>query len=291
MGVLYRAAEFLRFLRDQPLSTLSPDNGLSEWHGIAILPVLETAEGGGWVWRNSAGEYHLSARGELLATQPTPAAALREMVIQLVADVRPSWTRLAMRGRAAVLEYAPPEVVQCLVESGLAHSVDFATVGWWDRLSVADRSETDQDRLDEGRHGERLSYEYECLRTGFEPRWVALENSTTGYDLLSVVSGTDSAPLVIEVKTTTRAWSAGKLWLTRNEWSILSRSDHAKLHLWGIAGECLQFGAVEVNSLSAQIPVNQGAGEWEVLSIGFADIASEFTVATTVQDLLVMDGI
>jgi len=136
-----------------------------------MLPVLEIAQDAGWVSRNRAGEYHLSAAGELLASQPTPAAALREMVIQLVVDLRPSWTKLAMRGRAAVLEYAPPEVVQCLVESGLAHSIDPATVGWWDRFSLADRSETDQDRLDEGRRGERLSYEYECLRTGSVPRW------------------------------------------------------------------------------------------------------------------------
>lgn len=255
-----------------------------------MLPVLEIAQDAGWVSRNRAGEYHLSAAGELLASQPTPAAALREMVIQLVVYLRPSWTRLAMRGRAAVLEYAPPEVVQCLVESGLAHSIDPATVGWWDRLSVADRSETDQDRLDEGRRGERLSYEYEYLRTDSEPRWVALENSTTGYDLLSVVSGTDSTPLVIEVKTTMQAWSAGRFWLTRNEWSILSRSDHAKLHLWGIAGEYLQFCAVEPNSLLTHMPVNQGAGKWEVLSVGFADIAGEFAVAIRVQDLLMTEG-
>jgi len=191
-----------------------------------------------------------------------------------------------MRGRAAVLEYAPPEVVQCLVESGLAHSVDPITVGWWDRFSLADRSEVDQDKLDEGRRGERLSYEYEHLRTGSVPRWVALENSTTGYDLLSVVSGTDSTPLVIEVKTTMQDWSTGRFWLTRNEWSILSRSDHPKLHLWGIAGEYLQFCAVEPSSLLTHIPVDRGAGKWEVLSVAFADVAGEFAVATQVQDLL-----
>jgi len=270
---------------------LSPVDNLTEWHGIAMQCVLEMTEASGWVSRNPAGEYCLSTIGKLLASQSTLSEALREMVVRLAEELRPSWTRLAMRGRAAVLEYAPPGVVQCLVESGLAYSIDPATVGWWDRISVTDRSDMDQSRLDEGRRGERLSYEYECLRTGVEPRWVALENSASGYDLLSVVSRTDRTPMVIEVKTTIQAWSTGRFWLTQNEWSILSRSDHAKLHLWGIAGENLCFSAVSPSSLLTHIPVNQGAGQWEVLSIRFADTAIESTVATRVQDILVTEDI
>jgi len=248
--------------------------------------VLETAKRGGWILTDHDQTYRLSSTGERMRDQSTLAGALREMVMQLAVDLRPSWVRLAMRGRAAVLKYAPPEVVQCLVESGLADSVDSVTVAWWDRLSLTDRSEMDQGKLDEGRRGERLSCEFERLRTGREPRWVALENSTTGYDVLSSVSDTDSTPLVIEVKTTVQGWRSGRFWLTRNEWDVLSRSEHARVHLWGIAGESLQFSTVETGSLLAHIPWNQGSGSWEVVSIRFSDVASEFVEASRVQDIL-----
>jgi hypothetical protein len=289
-GILYRVAEFLCFLRDEPLSVPQTDNHFSEWHGIAMQSVLGVADSAGWIVRNQVGEYCLSATGEDLANQPTPIAALREMVMQLALELKPSWMRLAVRGRTAVLEYAPPEVVQCLTESGLGRSTDLATVCWWDRFSGAGRSGTDQKRLEEGRRGERLSYEYERLRTGFEPRWVALENSGAGYDLLSVVSRTDSTPSIIEVKTTTETWSSGKFWLTRNEWTILSQSEHARLHLWSVDGGFVWFCVVEAQGLSTHIPFDQGAGTWEVLSARFADITGEPAVATRVQDLLASEG-
>lgn len=285
-GILYRVEEFLWFLRVGPQDIQQTRSHSVEWRGIPIQTVLRVAEGAGWILHDQAGRYCLSSAGAVLARQPTLALALREMVMQLVLSLEPSWVRLAVRGRAAILNYAPAEVIQCLEESGLAEAIDPTTVAWWDQLSGAERGEEDQRMLEEGRRGERLSYEYECLRTGFEPRWVALENSAAGYDLLSVVSRTDRTPMVIEVKTTIQAWSTGRFWLTQNEWDILSRSDHAELHLWGIAGEYLQFCAVESSALLTHTPVNRGAGKWEVLSVAFADIAREFAVATRVQDLL-----
>jgi len=289
-GILYRVEEFLCFLRDGPLHIRQTRNHFSEWCGISMQTVLRVAEGAGWILRDQAGEYRLSPTGVALACQSAPTLALREMVMQLTFALKPSWMRLAMRGRAAVLNYAPAEVIQCLSESGLAEAIDPTTVAWWDRFSGVERGDEDQKRLEEGRRGERLSYEYECLRTGFEPRWVALENSAAGYDLLSVVSRTDRTPMVIEVKTTMQAWSTGRFWLTCNEWSILSRADHAKLHLWGVAAEDLLFSSVAPSLLLAHIPVNQGAGQWETLSVGFANTAIEPTAVSRMTDLIVAEG-
>jgi hypothetical protein len=289
-GILYRVEELLCFLRHGRLLTRQTGSRFHEWHGISMQTVLGVAEGAGWILRDQVGEYCLSPAGEALASQSKPALALRDMVIQLALALTPSWSRLAVQGRATVLNYAPPEVVQCLKESGLAEGSDPATVSWWDQFSSTQRSKEDQKRLEEGRCGERLSYEYEFMRTGSEPRWVALENSGAGYDLLSRVSASDVAPLIIEVKTTVQAWSTGRFWLTQNEWNTLSRTDHAEVHLWGIAGETLRFAAVEPSSLLTNIPVNQGAGQWEVLSIGFMDIAGESAVATSVQDILATEG-
>ena len=49
---------------------------------------------------------------------------------------------------------------------------------------------------DVGRKGERLTLQYEELRTNVKPDWRSIETNLSGYDVLSQRSKTDNTPLL-----------------------------------------------------------------------------------------------
>ena len=59
---------------------------------------------------------------------------------------------------------------------------------WWDELISIVRKINDEKKVEQGRDGERKSFEYEVLklkkmRSNKKPYWASLDNNLVGYDI------------------------------------------------------------------------------------------------------------
>jgi hypothetical protein len=181
----------------------------------------------------------------------------------------PFWIRLAPSGRRHVLQAMSVNGAQCLRAAGLMDE-SLRAIAWWDGLSRSSRSEKDDRLLAQGREGERLSLAYEVSRLDREglskkPLWVALEDNTVGYDILSYsTSGEKEQSRLIEVKTS--VGSNPRLFLSKNEWRAAEQFGAAfEFHHWMIDTKTLSILSVE--DVRPHIPSENGHGKWEVVEI------------------------
>jgi hypothetical protein len=141
-------------------------------------------------------------------------------------------------------------------------------------MATAARMTQAADRLAKGRKGERLSFEREkalLIAEGIdkEPLWVALDDNSLGYDILSYRwHGDHIVNRLIEVKATSS--KPPRLILTRNEWRSAERfGDAFEYHIWALPGEALMVKSV--TSVRPHIPCNIGDGEWLDVEIILSD--------------------
>ncbi|KXV29029.1 MULTISPECIES: DUF3883 domain-containing protein [Acetobacteraceae] len=189
----------------------------------------------------------------------------------IIAERRPLWARLAPAGRSHVLQAISVNGMQCLRAAGLLGTGARVT-DWWDALAAAYRGERDARLLAQGRVGERLSLTYETERLRQEgiardPVWVALDDNTVGYDILSyAVHGENEVSRLIEVKTTLS--DTPRMILSRNEWKTADQFGAAfQFHLWSLPAGLLKILSVE--EIRRHIPVDNGLGTWESVEIKF----------------------
>jgi hypothetical protein len=183
------------------------------------------------------------------------------------------WPRLAPAGRSHVLKAIGVNGAQCLRAAGLLDNSPRA-VEWWDGLATRSRGGRDARLLAQGRKGELLSLAHEARRLreegfGREPVWVALEDNTVGYDILSYSrqSGREVNRL-IEVKTTEAA--PPRMFLSRNEWAVAEQFGSTfEFHLWELPLEKLRIFTVD--EIRLHIPSNHGQGRWQSTDICFYD--------------------
>lgn len=200
----------------------------------------------------------------------TPLEAFFSAAIDaVIADRSPLWARLAPAGRNHVLQAIGVNGVQCLRSAGLLGFDTRATM-WWDALASANRGERDARLLAQGREGERLSlaYENERLRSegiSRDPVWVAIDDNTVGYDILSYAwHGGGEVNRLIEVKTS-RA-NPPRMILSRNEWRTAEQYGATfEFHLWNLNSEALRIFTVD--EIRLHIPSDNGAGSWESVEI------------------------
>ena len=182
----------------------------------------------------------------------------------IVRTYSPFWIRLAPSGRGRVCAALDDNGRQCFRNAGLLGTSERA-IAWWDRMATSVRSLQDAGRLAQGRQGERLSFVREKrflaeLGIDREPQWLALEDNSLGYDLLSYRWHEDRVVnRLIEVKTTQH--TPPRLILTRNEWAAADRYGEAfEYHLWLLPTETLVVKSVA--DVRPHIPANAGVGEW-----------------------------
>lgn len=128
-----------------------------------------------------------------------------------------------------------------------------------------------------GRRGERLTVNHEAARTGRCPKWVALDSSAEGYDVLSRMSSANYRRLTIEVKASERPLSSAAFHLTRNEWETALESLNHVFHLWVISAPIPMIAVLSVEQVSGHIPADSGNGYWESVSIPFREFSSLFS--------------
>jgi hypothetical protein len=202
-----------------------------------------------------------------------PHEFYRACISEIILSGSASWIRTVTLGSARLLKQLSRDERQCfraarLVESELSDDV----VEWWDMVASDARSAADKVRMRRARIAERLTYERELKRVvslGISslPRWIAIEDNTAGYDVLSYDLG-DFGPInrLIEVKSTIA--SPLRFYLTRHEWDHASRFKTAYyFHVWNLAAEPAYLFEITVEEVAAHIPADKGRGRWSNVEI------------------------
>lgn len=237
--------------------------------------VLRTSQEMGWVAAGESGEAKLTVMGARILEQIDTKAKFRRALLDYVERESPSWVEQACFGRNKVVTFAPGAIRQIIDECGLTTGFDDATVAFWDMLAAMARGQRDDVLTRIGREGERLSLKHEERRTGVKPKWVAVDSSSKGYDVLSVASTEDWSKCTIEVKAS-RQGLRGRFHLTRNEWDVALRGKYHLFHLWDLSTDPPRLAVIKPEQMCQHIPLNSGNGEWECVEIPIDSFDASF---------------
>lgn len=145
-------------------------------------------------------------------------------------------------------------------------------ISWWDTVQGRVRLNFDQERLVRARYAESLSLESERaelakLGIGRAPVWMAIDDNTAGYDVLSYrLTQTGERNLLIEVKSTIA--SPLRFIITRNEWDNADQVGDAYLfHVWDMDKSPPVLHLRTVDQIRPHIPADNAKGKWKTAEI------------------------
>ncbi|WP_409998548.1 DUF3883 domain-containing protein [Bradyrhizobium sp. SZCCHNR1002] len=185
------------------------------------------------------------------------------------------WLRTASLGRQKFVQKLDRDQASCFRCAGLLDEPPSPeTVAWWDALQSHGRQLTDERLLLQGREAEQRSLRYEQTRLAemaiaLQPVWMAVEDNTAGYDILSYDRGV-SAPVsrLIEVKSSK---SGDGFHLTKNEWkTALKFKDSYVFHIWDLRHDVLY--ELKATAIAPFIPLDTDQGEWTDARIALSAI-------------------
>lgn len=265
------------FLRN-PLADIT-QYSLFSGNGFSSSDIIDLGVGVGWFELGPSKTFSISKITQENVGRNSPIELARILINDYCRVTRPPWLQLAKEGRFPALLQAPASVKQLMVDVGLAYGIDDDTVRFWDELGNEARDSKDARLLEIGRLGERLSFRYEAQRTGSTPNWCAIDDSTLGFDIISVNSSTDRTPLTIEVKTSTAPLEFASIFLSRNEWKIAKTTSNHCFHLWLTSSKVCQLATVFVDEIEMHIPLESRLGRWTAVEIPFSAFSSWKTVS------------
>lgn len=268
--------DLLRMIRDHGLQLAHVASQLPRHRNFRNEDLLELSVRLEWVRRRDDGVAVLSARGELILQTPTVSLKLRRALIDYVEVEKPQWTALVLDGRARFMTFAPVEFRQTVAEAYLAEGYDTDVIAFWDLLAEIARGERAEEMSRIGRRGERLTMDFEKLRTGCDPVWRAIESNSDGYDVMSVVAVNNLTKLPIEVKASTQG-RAGAAHLTRNEWEQTKLIRNHTFHFWDLSVDGRpRIAVLDRADVAVHIPADTGSGKWKMVEVPFAVFADRF---------------
>ena len=194
---------------------------------------------------------------------------VRLFVSEYVRARRPWWLRLFPYGRERVRSSLRADEAQCFRGAGLLETApDERVIKWWDEIAASMRGAVDAERMVYARRAERLSLEHEHVRLRAigidrEPRWVALDDNTLGYDILSYDQrGPYVVNRLIEVKSAT----ANTVVVSRNEWdNAIRTASRTVFHVWRLPEQALS--EYTVADLEGHVPADRGGGRWQSVKL------------------------
>ena len=260
----FSMAAFQAFLQLHSFCTEHPC--LTEVDAIGRLTTLRASANGLDFRGGLALHQHLDSARNWKQTENR----LRLFVFEWVRIAKPSWLRLVPYGREKVKSALGEDEAQCLREGGLFDDEpDDEAIEWWDRMAAITRGSSDAEKMKRARLAERLSLEHERARLVHlaierEPRWVALEDNTLGYDILSY--DLNSQGRVVNRLVEVKSRLGGSIFLTRNEWDNASGApQQTVIHIWDLPEERLH--EYRARDLEPSIPHDQGTGAWQDVRI------------------------
>jgi hypothetical protein len=209
----------------------------------------------------------------------------RTQLLAYVRALRPFWAFSLTLGRKKSMAFVSERVSDIFTQLGLYDKnniiCDVEVVEWWDKLANTVYSNRQANNVKIGRLGERCSLIYEESRTEKMPQWVALEDNSLGYDILSQKSTQKLAKLCIEVKACSS--DTRNFYISKNEWSVADSKtdDEFIFHIWDISKidtPSLHIASKDV--IMKHIPQNFGLGSWESCSIEIDGVVKNKNVVT-----------
>lgn len=262
-GLLFEAIELIQFLDNEVEST--EENIFSSllsntFSSRKIEILLDMCIKLSWADKDQDGNYFVTDLGSRLIYLD-PIARLRLQIEGLI-GLHPGIGRASVWGRNNLKIYLTIDQRECFRVAGLFKSVDEDVVQWWDDIRSKYR-DSDSRKVEIGRKGEKLSYDFEDARVGNPPEWVALDNDSLGYDLISQVSSDNETNLYIEAKASERSLDMAELHFSRNEWDTLNRLSNVQVHLWWLFGSHKKHFILSIEELRVHVPVDKGEGKWK----------------------------
>jgi hypothetical protein len=276
-GLVQGCFELLSIAHSSRLEFTQIRSAFSYFGSISSDKVLETVQTLQWLHADQDGVTELTSAGSRILSLIGYEAQLRQALLDYIDIARPAWIQNARFGRSRVIAFAGSEIGQIFVEAGLSHSTDQEVIEFWDLIAGRARGQENDRFLAIGRRGERLTMDYEYERTGMTPKWIAIEDNSDGYDILSIVGAGDPRSLSIEVKTSVMGYT-GSFHLTRNEWIRSEEVETHSFYLWNLAQSDPELAIISSEEMRVHIPENQGLGNWESVEIPFLAFRMKFNV-------------
>lgn len=202
-----------------------------------------------------------------------PHEFYRICIMTVILTFNMPWSRTITLGRDKLLKQLNRDENQCFRSACLLESLpENDVVLWWDTLSSKIRFNYDQGKLERGRVAEKLSLDFETVRLtklGIDkaPRWIAIDDNTVGYDILSYDNG-NFGPVnrLIEVKSSIA--SPLRFFITRNEWeSALKYGQSYYFHIWNLSLPIPQLHERSALQVRKHIPEDNNRGKWTIAEI------------------------
>lgn len=189
----------------------------------------------------------------------------------------PEWAKLMTLGRGRFIKRLGGEEyrdVRSLFRQArlLDDPLSVDDIEWWDDIQAHVRHHHDAEKMRRARAAEQLSIEYErklLAKFGLSvtPRWMAMEDNTVGYDILSYSLG-QFGPLskLIEVKSTIA--SPLRFFLTRNEWEQAKKFGKTYVfHIWDMGKQPAVLYERTVEQIAPHVPQDNKKGQWKTAMI------------------------
>ncbi|WP_207435388.1 DUF3883 domain-containing protein [Sabulibacter ruber] len=283
VSVIYSTRDFLNFLLESHITPERFEQTFKKYRYSNPEKILQVAFKCNWISLDGVGTLSLSKRGNEIAVLEYRDAILLQLE-DMILNFNPTWASLLPKGREEAKQFLPEDVFQCFKEAGLFGVLNDNLIKYWDRISIAYRSYSNQKMLEIGRKGERLSLEYERQRTNAAPLWQSLESNLSGFDILSVVDRSCSDKLSIEVKSTTSKLEYATFYISKNEWETAENTKNYLFHLWVLEPTPNLF-IISKDAMSQHIPQNNGNGTWQSVNISFkAVLSNPILVGNEVQN-------
>ena len=178
------------------------------------------------------------------------------------------WSKSITLGRSRFFGQLSRDELLCFRAASLADDPpDGDVVAWWDEMAAASRQDLSAKALARARQAEELTLKRELLRLAAlgiqrQPKWIAIEDNTAGYDVLSFDPGEyEPKNRLIEVKSTVA--SPLRFFLTRNEWEkALKYGDSYHFHVWDMSPEEPRLYERTTAQIAPHIPMDQEKGKW-----------------------------
>jgi hypothetical protein len=267
------------------LFTISAFEGLRIMRGVfATVPEVTIAECPAALLAHSphASAYDLEAATELhrLVTADAPhddVLFYRECILTVLILKMPAFAKLMTLGRGRFIKRIKGDhyrdIRSVFREAKLLEDPPSGDdIAWWDTVQGRVRLNFDQERLTRARFAESLSLthekkELENFGIAREPVWMAIDDNTVGYDVLSYrPTEGGERNLLIEVKSTVA--SPLRFIITRNEWENADQIGEAYLfHVWDMDKKPPILHVRTVEQIRPHIPADKEKGKWKTAEI------------------------
>ncbi len=269
VGILYSAHQLLQLVSDVDFSYSDFDHYGGRIGLIDAQTVLSTCLKCEWIDVDLKGRLRTTRRGVDILISDTPCHRLQLQIIDLLKSERPPWAKKLKYGRDETFVALPPDARQCFEEAGLADEWSDELILLWRDVTKMAWVASSQITDDIGMQAEWWTIQFEAHRTGVAPKWVSLDSSYSGFDVLSVRGPGSGNRMRIEVKGTVQKGSNAQFHVSANEWSTACKglSDYY-FDLWSI-DEPPSLFRVEATAVLPHIAGNKGNGRWSTLQVPF----------------------